>query len=274
MKIVQNILIPSDFSANANKALCYALKLYGDSNVNFHLFHAFTSPVQTGTLISVADIIKNESTRHLKRDFESCTKEIGVTPSNVQYIVENDLFYRSLKKVVADYKIDLVFMGTKGATNAFEELMGSNTSKIIKQATAPIIAVPNGYKTYKPTKILLAEDYKHGINLDVLEPLKELALKFNSSIDILYVKNNTESVNHAEARTKFDNFFGDIKHKYHCVEQADVAGTIESYMHEKQVKMVVTLPGRNNLFDDVLHKSVTNKIVLNTDIPLMALHQF
>lgn len=272
MKTIKNILIPSDFSGNAKEAISYALRLFENEDVSFYIFNAFRAPSNGGMLISVGDIIKAETEKQLKTEFEEVTNQLNIFPQKVHYLTSTDVFHKAIKKTTTEFDIDLVVMGTKGISNPTGVAIGSNTSKLIKMALCPIIAVPSGAANIIPDKILLAEDYHLPLSLNVLEPLKELAIKFSSHVEILYVKTVGEEVDQNDIRKKFNGFWGDIEHSFHCVSKNDVASTIKNYIHEEHANMVVTLPGKNNIFDDMLHKSVTNKLALNTDIPLLTLH--
>ena len=275
MITVKNILVPIDFSQSSENALEYALSIFGrDNQVVFHLMYSFDSSINTGTLISVFDVLKQDVLRKVELVFREKERELNLQGTKLICVAESVPFFTLLRLAAKEYDIDMIVMGVDPETVELDKMSSNKTSKTIKSALCPVIAVPSNSRLKLPLKVLLAVDYKSSTDLDLLEPLKELAIRFNGHIEVLYVKSGNVDVNQGEARAVFDNYFGDIDHTYHYVEGMEVSKVIEDYMHLENVNMVVTMPGKRNLFDDVFHKSVTNKLVLHTDLPLMALHKF
>lgn len=63
------------------------------------------------------------------------------------------------KKIIEQEAIDLVVMGTQGATGAGDVLFGTNTIHVIKKAASPILAVPSEFTYKTPKRILFPTDY-------------------------------------------------------------------------------------------------------------------
>jgi hypothetical protein len=66
--------------------------------------------------------------------------------------------------------------------------LGSVTGKIVKQTDIPMLIVPKNYLFRKPETILLALKRGYFEKDDMLEPLKDIAKIFNSTINLLHVK--------------------------------------------------------------------------------------
>lgn len=54
-----------------------------------------------------------------------------------------------------EQKIDLVVMGTKGASGVTEILIGSNTADVIEKCHCPVLAIPAESDFKTPTKVVL-----------------------------------------------------------------------------------------------------------------------
>ncbi len=53
-----------------------------------------------------------------------------------------DLVVDEALSLIADYKIDIVVMGTHGASGITELILGSNTASVIEKAPVPVLAIP------------------------------------------------------------------------------------------------------------------------------------
>ena len=60
--------------------------------------------------------------------------------------------------------MDLIVMGTKGASGLKEVLFGSNTVHVIKNAKCPVLAVPSEFVFESPREILFPSDYEVSFN--------------------------------------------------------------------------------------------------------------
>jgi len=49
--------------------------------------------------------------------------------------------YKSISHLITDQKVDLVIMGSKGASGIQELLVGSNTEKVVRNANCPVLTV-------------------------------------------------------------------------------------------------------------------------------------
>ena len=165
---MKNILIPTDFSNNSYNAMFYALNIFKDETCKFYILHSFevktnlfTSRLDTekgriqyeeqlakveNQLIEVILNITSSSFRNEKHSYETLaiTKPIEET----------------IPKTIKNKNIDLVVMGTKGATGAKEILFGSNAIKIAKLLhNTPLLLIPK--ETHNATlKIVSVLDTK------------------------------------------------------------------------------------------------------------------
>ena len=58
--------------------------------------------------------------------------------------MNNNDIINSIRKHVAEKCIDLIVMGTKGATGLEKVVFGSNTVHVMQRCVAPILAIPDG----------------------------------------------------------------------------------------------------------------------------------
>ena len=89
--------------------------------------------------------------------------------------------------MVEDKNIDLIVMGTKGATGAQEILFGTNTVHIIKKAKCPVIAIPPNFEYEVPKEILFPTDFEVDFKSEPLGILLKIAQQHISSIEVLHV---------------------------------------------------------------------------------------
>jgi K+-sensing histidine kinase KdpD len=99
------------------------------------------------------------------------------------------------------------------------------------------------------------------------------AEQYDCPLDILHVKSDSDHYFNAE-----NNFFTKNKGKIsypnlHFIEleKGDVVQSINQYVEEKEVDLLVMAKHNRNFFDRLFHKSLSKKMAFHTKIPLLVL---
>jgi len=170
---MKNILFPTDFSPNANNALNFAVEIARKVNGNLILFHAYS--VQLIDPNMPAEIYLSayqEEEKTAKENLEKLSGRIieankdasGKSLFATDAIVTQGLVVDEVLSMIDEYKIDIVVMGTHGASGITELILGSNTASIIEKSPAPVLAIPHN-ADYKDLKniVYAYDDIKSGL---------------------------------------------------------------------------------------------------------------
>jgi len=273
---MKKILVPTDRSENANHALNYALKLFDGEEVQFMLFQSYEIPTYTADMpVPMAVIGADELTRILNEDV--CRLEQDSVGQNFTFrcLVQAGSLAMNIESLVEDEGIDLIVMGTKGASGLAAAVIGSNTADVIQAATCPVLAVPESADISSlPKQILFASDNKGLSDASVISPMIDFAAKNDAHIHIMNVldEGKMTSVDEAVAGLKLDHLLEQFEHTFHFENSDDKAEAIENYLNTHDIDMLAVIPRKNNFFDAIFHRSVTRKLTLHTKVPLLAMH--
>ena len=271
---MKKVLVPTDSSENAKHALEYALNLFAGEEVEFTLFNSFLIPVYSADMpIVVDDFGLDNLQQELEKDAEVLKDRYASTKYSFKVIVESGSLSISLNHLVDTLGIDLVVMGTKGASGLVAAIMGSNTSDIIEIATCPVLAVPEGANLSVPKNIVFASDNQGLSDSCVITPLTDLALKYQSHIHLMNVldEDKMTTVDEAVEGLRMDHILDKILHTFHFENAKDKAEAIEEYLNTHDIDLLAVVPRKNNFFDSIFHKSVSRKLALHTKVLLLAM---
>lgn len=144
---LENILIPIDFSKNAEQTLTYALEIATRYQTKLKCLHVVEQTVHPSFYImganSIFDLmpdIKSKSVEAMKKLIRNSQKH----NINVEYYVEEGNPAHEVVKFAETNKIDLIVLSTHGLTGLEHFLIGSVAEKIIRRAPCPVFTV----KTY------------------------------------------------------------------------------------------------------------------------------
>lgn len=275
---MKNILLPTDFSENAYSAIQYALKLFESIDCNFYLLHTFTpAAYHSGKAFKNFNSVQlvNAKRESVEEDLRLLKQRIQKEKINPRHTIHSiaafNLLVDEIRKQLREKKIDLIIMGTKGATGAKEIFIGTNTMYTIKKAKCPVIAVPFPGKFHEPKEILFVTDYRT-IRTDDLDNIKFLVELFASRLHVLHVYNYEPLDQYQKERKNLlENFFDKPNPKFHLSEEQDIPEAIEVFQKNNEIDLIVMVQKHHSFFENLLFKPIINELVYHTKVPLLIL---
>ena len=138
---MSRILVPTDFSDDAEAALEYALGLAQTFGASVHLLHVVDDPFAAGVWSSglgAAEIAGLQAT--LVRDAEQrLERTVPPTTTGVTSEVRIGPPPRQIVDVARERDIDLIVMGTHGRTGLAHIVMGSVAERVVRLAPCPVL---------------------------------------------------------------------------------------------------------------------------------------
>ncbi|MDB4655707.1 universal stress protein [Flavobacteriales bacterium] len=270
---METILIPTDFSANALKAAEYAICLYG-KDVHYKLVNSYEVPHSGATmLISIADILEKDSLTLLEEERNRLIKIFPEIEERIEIKAKMGAPNVVVRKEAED--VDVVVMGTKGASGLKEVFVGSVASNVISDVKCPVIAVPEESKLSPPRKILFAADDKSLIKGELPTEFVDLANRFDAEVLVLNVvaKGEISHVgNNPETSRETIGVFENVKHSIHFIEDEDVNHGIETFIANTNVDMLAMITRKDDLFSRLFGTSNTKSMMMHSNVPLVAFH--
>ena len=278
---MKNILLPTDFSENSWNAIKYAIQLFEDELCTFHLFNAYTPVVYDLTYVlmkspaqfGLRDPIRNASKENLQELKSQILDEFG-TNSNHEFetIARFETLVIGVKELIDERHIDLVIMGTKGATGAKEILFGSNTVQIFREIKCPIIAIPSNFVYVKPQNILFPKDLEVEFNATQLHILKEIAVLQRATVNAMHVSTGYDLTDGQERnKVMLDSIFKRVGYEFHDFENMEIALAIDKFQEMHTVNLLAMINNKRSFFENVFFKNTINQIGFHLSIPFLVM---
>ncbi len=154
---LKNILFPTDFSEQNKSALNIAINLCKKNNAVLHLFHVvenryiINSPQSSTSLHTIANEIDSDARSNLYSIYDSLINIQGIA---VQIYMPTGIPYDEICKAAEEMPIDLIIIGTHGASGCRKFFMGTTAYNVIKNTTKPVLTMPGNYNKKVFQKIL------------------------------------------------------------------------------------------------------------------------
>ena len=274
---MKNILYPTDFSENSLQALPYALDVALLLGANLTLFNAYSLPYsKSNLLVSMTERMKKDAENDLKKLADDALAKERYRNMTINCIARSGALVSQIPLVVKDLKIDMVVMGTKGASGLKEIFIGSNTLEVIHLTHCPVLAIPEEAQNTKVNKIAMATDLKKVSENDQLKPLFEMAKICRASIEFVHIIRPKEKANSEERAAQLlvlEEMAGEIQTSVHMATNDDIIDGLSNYIDELKPDMLGMLSRKHSLFERLFQKSITNKLSFRTKIPLLVLDE-
>lgn len=277
---MKNILIPTDFSENSWNAIEYALHFFGKTSCNFYLLHV-TSFGDQPDLETVQNLSKTILPKLLlepsKKLLEDTIKRIKKTNLSSKHrfftLIDNTYIINSIRKHVAEKRIDLIVMGTKGASGIGKLAIGSNTGDVITKVKCATLIVPENAKYTALKEIVFPTDFSIFYPTETLQPITDIVEVHKSSVRVLHVNRGSE-LNDDQQKNKeyLDDYFSNNQHSFHFSTNTYIEDAVQKFVDSQEINLITMLAKNLNYFQKILFNPTVKEISYYKNIPFLVLH--
>ncbi|MEO9021369.1 MAG: universal stress protein [Ginsengibacter sp.] len=276
---MQKILVPTDFSNNALKAVGYAAEIAKKSGANIFLLHVIEPALNMATMQtdSTSEKVVKERTAKLDLSLKSIADvypDINVVPH-----LAGGAIIASILEFAEKGEIDMIVMGTSGASGLKKFFMGSVAAGVIGKTKIPVLTVPVSYEMEEPDAIAFATN-QFEKNKDILEKIVAISKLFSSAIHVVVFKDIDEELHadfiyNEEQLNDYLKFlkeaFPDVIFKGELLEGKDFEIEIDRYSNRNEVDVISMVTYPKSFFEKVFQKSVTKRMAFHSTIPILAI---
>ncbi|QNF33788.1 universal stress protein [Adhaeribacter swui] len=274
---MKTFLVPTDFSKNATNALNYAASLTSQLNGKLLIVHVVNFvilPVRSGKLVSLTEKTDIHYYAQLNkiadklRQKKNIDCEVAVIDQS-----KHGSFQAGLNQFILEHGIDLVIMGTKGATNFLDKMVGTNTSEFIKEAVCPVLVIPVDarFTTIKHLAYLTTPEKEEDTYLQKLFGFNQ---SFSSPVFISVI--TTGPPQNGEEEANLHHVFKEFSiSDYRLVQIAeeDIVTGIQTFVKDNQVDLVAVSVPKQDFFENLFQSNIGKELVYQPTLPLLAMPQ-
>ncbi|GAB1446720.1 MAG: universal stress protein [Cyclobacteriaceae bacterium] len=270
------ILVPTDFSKPSKVAVLYAAKLAKKTDSELMIVNVVYSQASSRAIMvtpkleaemkkfanNELDILVNEIKSQIKGELKITVRLLtGFPVTNV------------LQRFLRKSKIDLVIMGTLGATGLQKVLIGSNAAAMIQGSIVPVIIVPQNatFKNFK--KVVYATDL---VNMEKeLSTVCKFVKPFNANIDVLHVTPEDTPIKLVPKQLKSD-LIAKMKYdkiSFHLSKNDAIPEAIDDFIIRKKADILVMFTHKLSFFEKLFSRSVTRKLAFHSYVPMLTFNK-
>jgi nucleotide-binding universal stress UspA family protein len=177
------ILVPLDFSENSIKALEAAISLSKETETSILLVNVIELAFD---FASQAELALTSLYADGEAQMEKIIKEYEGSKIPMQSIVLEGTAAVTLARIAEEESVDLIVMGTQGASGIKKTLIGTVTVNLVKESVCPVLIIPSQTNSEEIKKLTLAlefADHEEGF----LDWVANLAKNWKLDLEILHI---------------------------------------------------------------------------------------
>jgi nucleotide-binding universal stress UspA family protein len=270
---MKKILCPTDFSDTAQNAIAYAAKFAKASDSMLTLLNI--QPANSPALVTEAELVMSVVNQRLE-ELSKEVRQFFKISCETDVVQSGSLLSDTIAERAEHY--NLIVMGTHGVDNLMEFFTGSNTYHAIRKSRIPVLLIPPDCTYSGVTNVVYAYNYLAERKL----PLKQLQpwiKALQCELTVLEVNEEAISQDAIDEMKELQFIISeewkgeDININFDSIRSADIAPSINSYIHRNESDMLALCTTHRNFISRLFHKSVIKVISEIANYPVFVFHE-
>jgi nucleotide-binding universal stress UspA family protein len=268
------IIIPTDFSVQAEFAYLMVQRLEEKTAIEVHFLHVLNVP-DTVTLDSAGKI---QTCGEIDVNYVTTQKDIAERKLANLKVLYGDHIHTHLVlgkttdailKFTESNHFDLIVMGTKGASGLKEKLSGSEAQIIARKSKTPLLSLMCDRSDLQIRNILLVHNFSQAVK-ENLVLMHKLIKAFDPKMHLLQITSGNVDAEKAKVEAEMVQFAelnGITNYQCHLINDKDVENGVVHFNQMINMDIVcIGTHGKGSLF----HKSATEKLINHLFKPIIS----
>ncbi|MCB0755093.1 MAG: universal stress protein [Flavobacteriales bacterium] len=267
---MKKILVPTDFSDSAYAAAEVAASIAKKTGARVYLLHVvslleYGDEEEISKQLFVMKLVRKRMQEMVEQPFFE-----GV---NVVEALQFDLVHENVNKLAIKNEIDLIVMGSHGASGIKEIIFGSNAQKILRRSQCPVLTIKQKPNSMEFKNIVFASNFNPEVE-GAFFAIQRFAEIFEAKIHLLRIctvgefettKVCHEKMHHLAKETGLRDYTVNV-YNNHTLE----SGVREFTEMINADLVAIATHGRDGLFH-ILMGSRTEELVNHEHIPILSM---
>ncbi len=278
-KKMNSLLVPVDFSDCAENALNYAVALAPHLGLKLDILHVYHPVVDPHNAVILDSDLGTTMRKRLEELGQSYRESVGENEFERPVATRFEIGFplQVIEDVSKEDSVSLIVMGTLGATNVVDQVLGSNSSSAAHKSRKPIILIPPDV-TFSPPRHIIVAFSDELVESEAIHNLFAFNKPFGAHIDFVHVQEDNE-LEFSEIRDKLmRRVFADgtpsFSFDVHEIAKSEknIADSLQAYADKHKPDLLAVTSKRRGMISRLFHASVSRHICLNPHGPILVLH--
>lgn len=278
---MKTILIPTDFSQNAESALKYALKFIGDAEARLHIINVIT-PVVLSAEVPLSGDVTGEQMQFAKESLSGikslCNKMLGKQSErkiSITTHIKVGGVSHMIKEEAEKESVDMIMMGTQGSNHSkIDKLVGTVSTDAIDNAPCPVLLIPMGYEFVPIDNLIFPTNLNHQAPYELWKAIEVIKPNM-TTVRCLFISKDLSK----EDSQELDQFATYITERspslqtfFDMEESNSIEETIAEYAENYDAELVVMHHSKKSIWKRIFEVRHTKRVANLLKVPLLILN--
>jgi len=279
---ISNILWATDFSQESRDCLAYVKTLTDKCNTENHALYVL--PKFADWIYETAFFTDEELMKTIEKTRQDSLEKIEdlSAQSDVNFAVDvvEGIESEEIIRLAHDKKANLILAGRRGISQIEHILIGSTTSRLIRNSDIPVLVIPDAAKSGRMNNILCPLDFSDSSLMELKYSIS-LAKQLDAG---LYVVHVSEFFNYKVPVLKRDKLIAKINEKISAIvdeydydieniiyETGEPASKIIEVAEKNNIDLIAMATHQRKGIEKFFLGSITEKVLMYSGIPVLVL---
>jgi len=269
---MKRILVPTDFSPQAENALKVAAQLASKHGSEIYLLHSLEMPLSIGGSNDNSNL--PESLFFIKlaeKNFSEILEKPYLKDINIYEAIGHNEIYNDIAATIEASKIDLIIMGSHGSSGFKEMFIGSNTEKVVRTSNIPVLVIKNEHAVFEINDFIFATDFDEECRWSFNEAVK-FAKNTGAKLHLLFVNTPSDFKTSSQINEIMNNFLkgmGAENFTLNVYNENSVEKGILQFAKEKNAQLIgMSTHGRKGI-SHFFNGSISEDLVNHANMPVI-----
>ena len=278
---VRKLIVPTDFSTTAEKALLFAMNLASRTGAHILHYHVMI-PVESPFIGNAGE--REEINEKMKLEcldkMEAIADRYRSKDAALQItqVVGSPPLVDSILQFAKEEQAEGIVMGTQGANRIQAALFGSTAARVLQRSSLPVWLIPHEAPSLPVHQLLMAANYMPATRY-WLPSLIKLADALSSGLTVVHIVNTDDySYNEETERENFARFEEECRRmvdqwpvQFRLIESTGTIRALEHLDEKFSFDIMIMIRQKREFWEKLMETSMTRHMAYVSEKPLLVL---
>jgi nucleotide-binding universal stress UspA family protein len=261
-------------------AIDYAMQFFENTKCNFHILNVQKmSEYISDDLISgsktdtIYDSIAIDNKKAINQLVQTLSKKHKSQDYSFNGLFDYDDIVSAVDQAVKFHSIDLIIMGTNGASGAREVLFGSNTLQVIRSIDCPTLTIPEHFAFKGLKSALFSTQQCQNVSFEGIEVFKEMINIHQSKLNVLELDEDPIIMSQREDNKCIKTLFPEHPYTYYCINVYPGLVAVNTAIQLLKIDLHAVYVEKETFLERLFFGSDSSQWAYNALIPILFLHR-
>jgi len=272
---LRKVIIPTDFSENAENALQCALAWTKKWNTHIELLHVI--PPYVDGMNPESALVMAEQQNILLQSAEKSMEELRHRMKHDEARISSQVMMGdpglTISAHAQDNQAEMIIMGSTGVHGLLDRMFGSTSSVVATHARVPVLFIPPKISEIRFDKIVYASDYSSASLANIFFIMR-LAHQYEGLVDFIHVSHASpveEGLKEVKIKQMLEEIHPGARYRFDIIDSDEVATALYDYAAQQQADLLVTVHRHFDIWQRLFEKSLSGKLAFEARMPVLVL---